>query len=328
MRSIIIIIALLLIIPVTGNLALSEEISKDESTRLEKFLRKRLGTRLPADSTIKVIGYDKTEIKGFKKGTFSVSSSRGSGDVPFLISDDGKYVIFGDPIDLKEFKESPVKGLLSGNILIGKQKVPVLMSKDGNYLIAGEIVDSTIDPHREVKDKISLENTPVKGSEKASVTVVEYSDFQCPFCKKGKDMLPQILEEYDGKVKIYYKQMPLPNHNWARQASVASYCVFQQDKDKFWEFHDMVFDNQNDIKLINSNEKFNEYSKNIGLDTKKFKDCLNSKEVSNLVDKDMKEAQSIGVSSTPTFVVDGMIVPGANPDGLKSAIELKLSEGS
>jgi len=67
MRSIIIIIALLLFIPVTGNLALSEEISKDESTRLEKFLKKRLGTRLPADSTIKVIGYNKSEIKGFIK---------------------------------------------------------------------------------------------------------------------------------------------------------------------------------------------------------------------------------------------------------------------
>jgi protein-disulfide isomerase len=177
-------------------------------------------------------------------------------------------------------------------------------------------------------DKISLEDTPIKGAEEAQVVVVEYSDFQCPFCKKGKDMLPEILKEYDGKVKVAYKQLPLKNHNWAKPAAIASICAYQQGNDKFWEFHDVVFDNQKDIKLENSEKIFKGYAKDIGLDPKKFDACLADEKVAAQVDSEIEEAVSIGVQSTPTFVVNGMIVQGANPDGLRSAIDIKLSEGS
>ena len=86
--------------------------------------------------------------------------------------------------------------------------------------------------------------------------------------------------------------------------------------------------NIEDITLENSNEKFNQFAKEIGLDTKKFDACLKSDQAKARVQSQMKEASSIGVQSTPTFVVNGMLVPGANPDGLKSAIEIQLSEGS
>jgi protein-disulfide isomerase len=159
--------------------------------------------------------------------------------------------------------------------------------------------------------------------------IVEYSDFQCPFCKRGKDMLPDILKEFNGKVKIAYKQMPLRNHNWAMPAAIAATCAYQEGGDnKFWAYHDKLFDNQKDITLENSKEKFTQYAKETGLDTKKFNTCLGSKEVQAKVESQMKEASEIGVQSTPTFVVNGMLVPGANPEGLKSAIEIQLSEGS
>jgi protein-disulfide isomerase len=141
-------------------------------------------------------------------------------------------------------------------------------------------------------------------------------------------MLPQILKEFNGKIKIAYKQLPLQNHNWAKPAAIASLCAYQQGNDKFWAYHDKLFDSQKDITLENSNEKFNQYAKELGLDTKKFDACLKSKEVQAEVENQMKEATSVGVQSTPTFVVNGMIVPGANPEGLKSAIEIQLSEGS
>ena len=141
-------------------------------------------------------------------------------------------------------------------------------------------------------------------------------------------MLPEILKEYDGKVQVVYKQLPLRNHNWAKPAAIASICAYQQGNDKFWEFHDVVFDNQKEIKLETSEAIFKGYAKDIGLDPKKFEACLADEEIVARVDSEIQEAISIGVQSTPTFVVNGMIVQGANPEGLRLAIELKLSEGS
>lgn len=270
-----------------------------------------------------------TPIKGLKKGAIPMAR----GEFPILMSTDGQYLVLGNEIiDTKEFKDSQLKGIKEGKFNMGNREVPIFVSTGGQFLVidvtGGGVYDSTIDPHKEAMDKISLENTPIKGAEEAQVVVVEYSDFQCPFCKKGKDMLPEILKEYDGKVKVAFKQLPLRNHNWAKPAAIASVCAYQQGNDKFWEFHDVVFDNQKDIKLENSEKIFKGYAKDIGLDPKKFDACLADEKVAAQVDSEIEEAISIGVQSTPTFVVNGMIVQGANPDGLRSAIDIKLSEGS
>ena len=270
-----------------------------------------------------------TPIKGLKKGAIPMAR----GEFPILMSTDGQYLVLGNEIiDTKEFKDSKLTGIKEGKFNMGNREVPIFVSTGGQFLVidvtGGGVYDSTIDPHKEAMDKISLENTPIKGAEEAQVVVVEYSDFQCPFCKKGKDILPEILKEYDGKVKVAYKQLPLRNHNWAKPAAIASVCAYQQGNDKFWEFHDVVFDNQKDIKLENSEKIFKGYAKDIGLDPKKFDACLADEKVAAQVDSEIEEAISIGVQSTPTFVVNGMIVQGANPDGLRSAIDIKLSEGS
>ena len=137
-------------------------------------------------------------------------------------------------------------GLKQGTLDFGRQQIPVLISDDGSQLIVGEILDSTVDPLQEILSKISMDNVPVKGDANAPITIVEYSDFQCPFCKRGSDMLPGLLEDYPGKIKIIFKQFPLPNHNWAKPSSIASLCAFEQGNDKFWAFHDMVFEKQKD----------------------------------------------------------------------------------
>ena len=141
-------------------------------------------------------------------------------------------------------------------------------------------------------------------------------------------MLPDILKEYDGKVSISFKQYPLPNHNWAMKASIASLCVYEQGNDMFWTFHDEIFDNQKKITVENADETFEAYAKKLGVDTKTYDACIASDETVAKVKADMAEAQAIGVNSTPTFVINGMIVPGANPDGVKAAIDLKLSDNS
>ena len=411
---------LVLCIFIIGSQAFAEPISKDESARLQEFFMKRFGTTVPPGSNVTVEGFEASSVDGFKQGTFVVTSESGEQELPFIISDDNKYVLVGQPtslasfeatdveglrqgtipygrgtipvlvsedgqfimigaplvstknfedtgfaglkkgtipagrnqvpfyimgdaeyvilgaevIDTKDFVDTGIAGLKKGGISSGRQQVPLFVSADGKHIVMGtpglgtDLMDSTVDPHKEIVEKISLENLPTKGAADAQVTVVEYSDFQCPFCKRGKDMLPEILKEYDGKVKITFKQLPLQIHDWAKKASIASLCAYDQGNDKFWAFHDKIFDNQKKIQLANADETFNTYAKELGLNMQEFDKCLGSPEVAARVDAEMKEAEAIGVRSTPTFVVDGMIVPGANPDGVKSAIDLKLSDGS
>jgi protein-disulfide isomerase len=235
-------------------------------------------------------------------------------------------LIIGDVASLKDFKNSPVEGVKTGEVALGSQPIPLSITADGQYIVFGEFIDTTVDPLKETMSKISLEGVPVKGAKDAKVTIVEYSDFQCPFCKRGTDIIPQILKEYDGKVKIAYKQLPLPIHNWAREAAIASVCANKQGNDKFWKLHDLLFQNQGNLNPENAKGEINGFAKQVGLNTDEFDKCIDSPEAAQRVQKDSAEARSIGVSSTPTFVVNGMIVPGANEQGLKSAIDVALSE--
>ena len=301
-------------------------ISPDEQKRLQSFLKKKLGARMPADAKIQVQGFEQSPIDGLRKGKFVIESGRGSGDVNFLISKDGRFLIIGDVASLKDFQNSPVEGVKTGEVALGTQPIPVSITSDGQFIVFGEFIDTTIDPLKETMNKISLKDVPVKGADDAAVTIVEYSDFQCPFCKRGTEIIPQILKEYDGKVKIAYKQLPLPIHNWAREAAIASVCESEQGNDKFWELHDLLFENQGKLNQENAKEEINGFAKQIGLNTDEFGKCIDSPEAAKRVQNESAEARSIGVSSTPTFVVNGMIVPGANPQGLKSAIDVALSE--
>jgi protein-disulfide isomerase len=300
-------------------------ISPEEQKRLLSFIKKRLGARMPTDANIQVQGFEQSPVEGLRKGKFVIESARGSGDVNFLISNDGVYLIIGDVASLENFENSPIEGVKAGKVPLGGQPIPVAVSTDGQFIVLGDFIDTTIDPLKETMSKISLEDIPVKGAEDAKVTIVEYSDFQCPFCKRGAEIIPQILKDYDGKVKIAYKQLPLPNHNWAMDAAIASVCASKQGNDKFWELHDLLFENQRNLNAENIKEEINGFAKQIGLNTDEFNKCIASPEVAQRVQQEMDEARSIGVNSTPTFVVNGMIVPGANPQGLKSAIDVALS---
>jgi hypothetical protein len=119
----------------------AETISTKQANELRAFLKEKMGNVVPADATIEVSGYEKTPLSGFKQGRFKVSTSKGSGDVPFLISDDGKYLIFGEPVDTRTFQDLPF-GMTERKIQIGTIPVPVMMTKDGRYLILGEHVDT------------------------------------------------------------------------------------------------------------------------------------------------------------------------------------------
>lgn len=158
--------------------------------------------------------------------------------------------------------------------------------------------------------KVSAEDDAVLGNANASVTIIEFSDFECPYCGKFfTETLPLIKQNYinTGKVKLVYRDFPLSFHPDSEKAAEAAECAGEQSK--YWEMHDKLFEDQTALSVDN----LKQYAKDIGLDSAKFNSCLDSGKMSTEVQKDLADGQSYGVSGTPTFFINGVELVGAQP---------------
>lgn len=161
------------------------------------------------------------------------------------------------------------------------------------------------DPSR--RYQVELGSSPVKGPEDAEITIVEFSDFQCPFCRRVTPTLDQIEKEYGDQVRVAFKHLPLSIHPKAPAAHAAAEAARRQGK--FWEMHDRIFANQQEM----SPEKYVEYAAEMGLDVDQFKRDVTSSEVKSRIDSDSREAAGLGVTGTPAFFVNGRYLSGAQP---------------
>ena len=154
---------------------------------------------------------------------------------------------------------------------------------------------------------IKVGNSPVRGGKDAKITIVEWADFQCPFCVRVNPTLEQITKEYGDKVRFSFKHLPLSMHRKARAAHSASEAAHRQGK--FWEMHDRIFASPKDL----SPETYLRYAREIGLDIDKYNSDLSSSSVRKTVDADLAMARKLGVSGTPSFFVNGRFLSGAQP---------------
>ena len=155
---------------------------------------------------------------------------------------------------------------------------------------------------------VATDGYPSWGNPKAPVTIVEFSDFQCPFCSRAIATIDKIKQEYGpDQVRVIFRDMPLPSHNRALPASLAAHCANEQGK--FWEYHHALFENQ--TKLEDADLKT--YAKQVGLDEGKFKECYDSKKHQGLIDKSKREAEAAGIQATPSFIINGTLLQGAQP---------------
>ena len=209
------------------------------------------------------------------------------------------------------------------------QEEKVYLSKDAQHYILGGFKDMKVLPSQERMKKMDLRNSPVRGKADASITVVEYTDFQCPYCETGyKIMKDKILKEYDGKVRWIYKSLPLGFHDWAEDAAVAAMCVKEQGDDRFWKMHDMIFDRQGDISAGEVDARMGEFAKKAGADEKAFAACFDGKKTLSVVRRDADEAGSLGINGTPAFVINGGLVSGADYNSIKKAVDNLLKRPS
>ena len=172
------------------------------------------------------------------------------------------------------------------------------------------------------RHEVALDGAPVRGPESAKVTIVEFADFQCPFCTRVNSTLTQIREQYPKDVKLVFKHLPLRIHPQAPGAHAAAEAAHRQGK--FWEMHDKIFANQGDL----APETFVAYAGQLGLDVDAFKKDVGSDDVKKRLDADTREAQKLGVSGTPAFFINGKYLAGAQPfEAFKQRIDEELGKG-
>jgi len=174
---------------------------------------------------------------------------------------------------------------------------------------------------------VSIDGSPMKGDKNAPVTMVEFSDFECPFCGRfAQQTLPQIVSDYidKGKVRMVFRHFPLGFHQYAKTAALATECAKEQGGDEmFFKFHDKVYANQQDLNV----ESLKKWADELGLNTSKFDSCLDSKKFESVVDKDFSEGGSYGVSGTPAFFINGRFISGAQPiSAFQTVIDEELAK--
>jgi len=162
---------------------------------------------------------------------------------------------------------------------------------------------------------------PSRGPENAPVTIVEFSDFQCPYCGREYPVVERVMKEYDGKVRLVFRHFPLEFHQFAQKAAEAGACAADQGGEKFWKLHDRMFTNQQKLAV----DDLKGYAKDLGLDGARFDKCLDSGEKRPLVEADEKAGQEAGVSGTPAFFINGVFINGAVPfEQFKDAVDREL----
>jgi protein-disulfide isomerase len=169
--------------------------------------------------------------------------------------------------------------------------------------------------------ELPVGNSPIRGPENAAVTIVEFSDYQCPFCARSEPLIKDVLKAYPDKVRFVYKNLPLVSiHSNAMGAAQAAVAAGKQGK--YWEMHDLLFANQRALQP----DKLKEYAQQLGLDVAKFEADMNSSEVKSAISDDMSLSRKVGVRGTPTIFVNGKLVENRSLDGFKQMIDPVLAK--
>lgn len=210
-----------------------------------------------------------------------------------------------------------------------RQDETLLISKDGQKILRATVYDVTQNPFKAELQKLKTEFQPSLGAPGASVVIVLFTDFQCPYCKLEAKMLrDNLLAAFPRQVRLYFKDYPLESiHPWAKSAAIAGRCVFRQNPSAFWLYHDWVYERQQEITPANFDAKIAEFAKanEKQIDATQLAECVKTKATEPEVDRSMAEARDLGVFSTPTMFVNGRRLSGqVDWSNLRTIIETEI----
>ena len=172
----------------------------------------------------------------------------------------------------------------------------------------------------EFVQEINVTGSPFRGTADAPVIIALFTDFQCPYCARILPLLNQVLEKYQGKVKLVFKNFPLSTHQFARKAAAAALAAGKQGK--FWELHDRLFQNYNRL----NDQVVQEQAKELGLDLQKFDKDMADPQIMQVINQDMQDGAKAGVRGTPTLFVNGSLLRNTNLEGFQAAIDKELEK--
>ncbi|MFH1466605.1 MAG: thioredoxin domain-containing protein [Pseudomonadota bacterium] len=209
----------------------------------------------------------------------------------------------------RRFRGKPleqIKDAVKGQLVSSKQReaVNALVEQLRNE----SSVDVALEPPELPRLEVANGTQAARGPENAPITVVEFADYECPYCSRGYETMKAVYEKYDGKVKWYFRDFPLSFHQNAMAYATAAHCAGEQGK--YWEMHDAILDNQ---KSIDAKGGPTGLAKELGLTEAAFASCMENKEITKRIMEDMTDAQSVGVTGTPAYFVNGIMVSGAQP---------------
>lgn len=170
------------------------------------------------------------------------------------------------------------------------------------------------------RQKVATAGRPTRGPANAAIEMIEFSDFQCPYCQRANPTVARVLNTYGDKIRFTYRHYPLPSHPNARPAAEAAQCANEQGR--FWEYHDRLFAHPNQLGAVD----LKQHAAAVGLDTAKFNSCVDTRKYQSDVDTDVQAATEAGVDGTPAFFINGRMISGAQPyDVFKRVIDEELA---
>jgi protein-disulfide isomerase len=219
-------------------------------------------------------------------------------------------------VKVSEPKPSEVPGFMDVTVTasmgVQSQVFKLLVSKDGAKILQASVYDINNNPFKPDLDKLKTTGAPNIGTQGAPVVLVEFSDFQCPYCKaEAQELRKNLLATYPTQVHLYFKTFPLEQlHPWAKAAAIASRCAYKQKPDAFWSFHDWIFEKQAEITPENLKDKAMEWAKGEkDLDALQLGQCMDTKATEADVKQDQAEGQALEINGTPTLFVNGRRIP-------------------
>lgn len=203
---------------------------------------------------------------------------------------------------------------------IQQQKAQAAAQAYYDKLKADAKVEILLPPYRAPRQQVEAKG-PSRGPVGAPITIVEFSDFECPYCSRAEETVSEVLRVYGDKIRLVYRDLPLPNHTNAPKAAEAAHCAGEQDK--YWEMHAKLFANQRALDVAS----LKGYAKDLKLDQARFDKCLDSGAMAAKVEEGKKAGNELGISGTPAFFVNGILISGAQPfDAFKEIIDAELAQ--
>lgn len=285
-----------------------------DKTKLAEHIHKAYST--PAEMKLSVGDFTPSPVPGWLTGALTVEGGPQKQSQPILLSEDGRWYLLGA---LVELKATAVPGLLG--VPEGQGLPPLNILPGGKYAVLAVPKDLGADPDADVLAKLKLKDAVFSGPADAPLTLVEFSDLQCPHCKRSQTILDEELPKTGLKVKRVFKHYPLDIHPWAMPAAIAATCVDKLKPAASAKYRDRFFDSQETVTLETVRAKAFDFAKADGVPADAFKKCLDSPETKAAVDASRAEGDAVGVTGTPALFVNGRRVRGYGWPEVKAVLD-------